>query len=171
MHLLKVIEALDCKITGGSEYQWQSYGPNARWLDFETEHAHASVVFDSINQTVYLAEVNDINEKYAYRWLNPEFKETYIKECKEKNTDPNLAWDNKQWTDLEVMEDFLDKASAIMQGESFDNRIQVPLTLDDDELFLLFKMAHERDITLNEMVEIVLQEIIDRNRFVNGVKS
>jgi hypothetical protein len=37
----------------------------------------------------------------------------------------------------------------------------VPLTLGDDEMFELMKMAHEQDITLNELVERLLRRVID----------
>ena len=34
------------------------------------------------------------------------------------------------------------------------------LTLGDDQMFELMKLAHERDVTLNQMVEIVLRNAI-----------
>lgn len=163
MHLSKVNEALDHKITGGSEYCWTCW-PNARWLDYESDHAHASVVFNSETQQIYSAEVNDKEGKYRpYRWLNPFYKEDLYKEAKERNVDANQAWDDIIWYDLETSGDWLDKARAIMRGEKFDNRVEVPLDLDDETLFKLFVMAHERDVTLNKMVEIVLEEVIARN--------
>lgn len=164
MHLSKVNEALDHKIVGGSEHQWSCWD-NARFLDYESEYAHASVIFNTMTQEVYCAEVNDkLDEVKPYRWLNPAFKDAYINEAKERNVDPNLAWDDKTWYDLETREDWLTKARAIMQGEDFDRRVEVPLDLDDDTLFKLFMMAHENDLTLNKMVEIVLQETINRHR-------
>lgn len=164
MHLSKVNEALDHKIAGGAEYQWSCW-PNARWLDYESEYAHASVVFNCETQEVYTAEVNDKDNKHKpYRWLNPAFKEDMVIEAMNRGVDPNQAWDNTNWYDLETQEDWLTKARAIMRGESFDSRVEIPLDLDDDTLFKLFTMAHERDITLNKMVEIILQETINRHR-------
>ena len=162
MNLLEAIESLEGKITGGSEHQWDCYGSNARYLDFESEHAHASLIFDAVNQTVYVAEINDKDDKFAYRWQNPEFKDKYLNECKERNVDPNKAWDEKNWTDLETSGDFLDKANRIIRGESFDTRVVMPMDFDKDELYSLMTMAHERDITLNQMIEIVLEEAIKK---------
>lgn len=162
MNLLEAIESFEGKISGGSEYCWKCYGSNARYLDFESEHAHASLIFDSVNQTVYVAEMNDKDDKFAYRWQNPEFKEQFLGECAERGVDPKKAWDEKNWTDLETTDDFLNKANRIIRGESFDTRIQVPLDLDKEELFRLMTMAHERDITMNKMVEVILQQEIDR---------
>lgn len=164
MHLSKVNEALDHKISGGSEYGWTCW-PNARWLDYESDYAHASVVFNTQTQEVYTAEVNDKENKHRpYRWLNPIYKEDMYQEARRRRVEANRAWDNVMWTDLEVQEDWLDKARAIMRGEEFDERIEVPLDLDDDTLMQLFMMAHERDITMNQMVEIVLKEVIARHK-------
>jgi hypothetical protein len=161
MDLKQVMTALDYKITGGSEYLWQCY-PNARDLDFESDYATASIVFNSQTQEVYCAEVNDKKDKLpAYRWLNPDYKDAYKNECVEKNTEFNLAWDDKKWTDLEVSDDWCAKANAIMNGLMFDTRIVVPLDLSDTELFQLMKLAHERDVTLNKMVEMVITNVIN----------
>jgi len=167
MHLSKVNEALDHRITGGSEYQWDCYGFNVRFLDYESDYAHASVVFDTTTQTVYEATVSSKDESVRpYRWLNPETKDLHLHECKEREIDSNVAWDDVKWVDLETMEDYLDKASAIFNGEGFDERVQVPLDLSRDELFNLMKMAHERDMTLNELVEEILWDVINREKKV-----
>ncbi len=164
MHLSKVNEALDHRITGGSEYGWQCW-PNARWLDYESDHAHASVVFNSETQEIYTAEVNDIANKYKpYRWLNPTYKEAMLKEARKRRINQKRAWDNVEWYDLETQEDWLDKARAIMRGEEFDTRVQVPLTLNKDELYQLMELAHKNDVTLNKMVEIILQNMIDKHK-------
>lgn len=39
---------------------------------------------------------------------------------------------------------------------------EVPLDLTDSELLVLFKMAHEADITFNKFVEQVLVEYLER---------
>jgi hypothetical protein len=161
MHLSKVNEALSHRITGGSDYQWGCYGPNVRFLDFESEYAHASVVFDTATQEVYEATIDSKNESTKpYRWISPEFKYAYLDEAKERGVDPQHAWDNVKWIDLEVHEDFLTKAEAIFNGEDFDTRVQVPLELEREELYRLMTMAHERDITLNELVEDILWNVI-----------
>lgn len=164
MHLSKVNEALDHRITGGSEYGWNCWA-NARWLDYESDYAHASVVFNSETQEIYTAEVNDKADKYKpYRWLNPVYKEQMYQEARKRRIEANRAWDETMWYDLETSEDWLDKARAILRGEEFDTRVQVPLNLEKDELFKLMELAHEHDVTLNKMVEIILEEMIVRHR-------
>jgi len=44
-----------------------------------------------------------------------------------------------------------------------DNRVEVELELDEDLQFRLMQMAHERDITLNQLIENILREFIAAN--------
>lgn len=161
MKLMEVNNSLSHKIIGGSEYCWKSFGNTARYLDYETEYAYASVVFDSRTQDIYAAEINDKADKHSpYRWLNPNYKQKYYNEAKERNVDPNEAYDNIKWVDLETEEDWLTKANAIANGKEFDTRVEVTLELDDELMFELMMAAHTRDITLNKMVEHILKEVI-----------
>ena len=171
MKLNEVNEALDHKITSGSEYQWNCY-PDARYLDYESDFAHVSVLYSTTDQTVYQAEVSVKREawdedKKPYRWLNPDYKDALYKESEKRQVDTDIAWDDVKWIDLEMAEDFLEKATAIFSGEEFDTRVKVEFDLDERSILKLATEAHKRDITLNKMIEIILQEVIDRHR-VNG---
>jgi macrodomain Ter protein organizer (MatP/YcbG family) len=99
--------------------------------------------------------------------LNPDYKNAFYKEAKKRKVDPEQAWDDVKFIDLEMEEDFLEKATAIFSGEEFDTRVKVEFDLDDRSILQLATEAHKRDITLNKMIEIILQEVIDRHR-VNG---
>jgi len=170
MFLKDVNEVLNHKIVGGSEYYWNCY-PKSRFMDYESEYAHVSVLFSTETQVIYCAEINDKENKYKpYRWLNPEYKDAYVAEAKERGIDPNNAWDNTDWLDLELSVDWLEKAKAIFNGLNFDERIQVPVNIDNDVILELALQAHKRDITLNKMIDIVLQTAIDQHR-VNGTIS
>jgi len=162
MHLNEVNVALDSRIVDGSEYQWTCWD-NGRFLNYESEYADVSIVFNSTNQVVYEANIYSKQDEKSHRWLNPEYKDAYLKEAKERNVDPNIAYDEVKFVDLDVSEDWLEKANAIFNGRPYDSRIQVPLDLDDDILFQLCLEAHKHDITLNQMVEKVLREVIDKH--------
>ena len=43
-----------------------------------------------------------------------------------------------------------------------DNKVEVVLDLTDAEFLVLFKMAHERDMTFNNFVEHVLQNYLEQ---------
>ena len=47
-------------------------------------------------------------------------------------------------------------------NEINDGRSEIEIDITDDEFLRLAKMAHERDITFNKMVEHILSEEINR---------
>ena len=47
--------------------------------------------------------------------------------------------------------------------ESEDRRATVEVTLEDHEWYELMKLAHQRDITLNQLVEQILREFIQEH--------
>jgi len=48
-----------------------------------------------------------------------------------------------------------------------DNRTEVALDLTDAELLVLFKMAHEKDMTFNNFVEQVLRDFLEQLEYDN----
>jgi hypothetical protein len=155
------MELVDYRITEGGDYNLYSHNAYAlsSW-NGEQDGYSMEVVFDTKTQVVYCVEVCDYANNRAYRLIDPAYKEV----------DENAqAWDDTEWIDLEVDDDFIQKCLAIKAGEDYDTRISVPLELDDDMLFDLMKLAHERDITLNELVTIALEESIDQHRMLNEI--
>lgn len=160
------LEVIDYRITEGSDYTWKSFGPNARWLDSNTSDDYsASIIFDSKTQEVYRAEVCDHINDRAYRLTNPTYAEAVKQEAKERNNDDLQAWDEVKWTELETAEDWVEKATAIRDGREYDTRVSIPLDLPHDVLFQLMRMAHEKDITLNQMMIQMVMTAIDRVDF------
>lgn len=45
-----------------------------------------------------------------------------------------------------------------------DNRSTIEIDLTDEEFMHIARLAHERDITFNQMVEHILQQEIDRRK-------
>lgn len=166
------MEVVDYRITEGSEYGWQCYGENAHRLDSwngDNEEGYSvSVVFDTRTQVVYEIETCDYKNQRAYRLLNPEFRGAVNSEAESRNVENEVAWDEVNYTDLEVAEDFLEKTRKIVAGENYDTRVQIQLNLPDDELFKLMVIAHERDITLNELVCEVLESAIAKEKTDRG---
>jgi len=154
---------IDYKITEGSEYGWKCYGHNAYRIDrWVIDQFSIGIVFDNINHTVFEVEVCDYKRDHAYRLINPEYIDSYYKEAKERLCDDDVAWDGVKFTDLEVEEDFLEKARAIVLGEDYSTDVQMVLDLADDEILLLTNMANERNITLNELVVNILSEMTNK---------
>jgi hypothetical protein len=161
------METVDYRITEGSDYGWQCYGTDAHSLDSwnQQQDGHSvSIVFDTRTQTVYEASAYDYKHNRAYRLINPDYREAHSDEAREKNVLEKQAWDDVNYVDLETDDDFLTKARSIVLGEDYDTRVSVPLNLPDDSLFQLMKLAHEADQTLNQFVEQILKEAIEREQ-------
>lgn len=47
------------------------------------------------------------------------------------------------------------------------NRVTIEIDLDEDLLYQLMLKAHEHDITLNQMIEKILREFIDKETGVS----
>ena len=157
------MELADYRITEGADYQWQSYGPDAYIMtswNGEQDGYSFSIYFDTKTQVVYEVQAHDYKNERAYRIINPDFAEANANEADERDIDNNIAWDDLAYVDLEVDDDFIQKCLAIKAGEDYDTRVSVPLDLPDDVLFDLMKLAHSQDITLNELVEGILEDAI-----------
>jgi hypothetical protein len=163
--LKEYFELIDYRVTEGSDYGWDCYGPNtytiSSWNGVHGRGGYSfNCVFDTRDQTVYAVEVCDYTNDRAYRMINPDFKSAHDQEAKDQDVDPKEAWDDVDYVDLDVDDDFMQKCLAIRAGEDYDTRVEVPLVLDDDQLFDLMKMAHKQDVTLNTLVENMLRDFI-----------
>ena len=156
------MEIVDYQITEGSIYNL--YSPNAYALSsWNGEHDGHSmeIIFDNKTHVVYCVEACDFKNDRAYRMVNPDYKEVDIH---------TQAWDDTEWIDLDVDDDFIQKALAIKAGEDYDTRVIVPIDIPDADLLVYMKIAHERDITFNELVTIALEEAIEEYR-INDIPA
>jgi hypothetical protein len=159
------METVGYRITEGSDYGWQCYGPNAHMLDSwnGSQDGHSfTIVFDTKTQVVYEVQAHDYVHNRAYRIINPDYAKANKKEAKQRGVSRKEAWDDVNYVDLETDEDWLAKAQAIFANEDYDTRVSVPLDIEDDLVFEMMKQAHERDITLNQYVELILKKVIDK---------
>jgi hypothetical protein len=157
------MELVNYRITEGSDYGWQCYGSDAYMLDSWNGHheGHSfTIIFDTKDQTVYEVQAHDYVHNRAYRMINEDFQKKNRKEAKRRDINRAEAWDDVDYVDLDVDDDFFQKCLAIREGEDYDTRVLVPLDLDEDTIFRMMRMAHERDITLNELVEQSLRHAI-----------
>jgi len=162
------MEVCDYKITEGSEYCWECFGPNAYRLDSwnQDQEGHTvSIVFDTMTHVVYEATAYDYKRNHAYRLINPDYKFAHDDEASGRGVDINQAWDDVNYIDLDVDDDFIQKALAIVADEDYDTRVSVPVEFTDEELLTYMKIAHDRDITFNQLVEEALQAAIDEFKY------
>lgn len=167
------LEATQYRITAGSEFIWDCYGRNARYLDCgespdgDTEYS-ASIVYDTETQVVYVAELWDYKRKRYYRYFcDSEYRELYRTESEKRHLDFDEAFDEAKYTDLDCPVDFLAKVSAVFREEDYPDDVTVFVDIDDENLFELMKQAHEKDITLNMLLNQLISEMVEREKNQN----
>ncbi len=161
------MEIVDYRITEGSNYCWQCYGPNAYALDSWNgdQGGHSfTIIFDTKTQEVYEVQAHDYRNQRAYRMFNPDYKASHDEEAIVRTANGKEAWEDVDYVDLEVDDDFIQKALAIRAGEDYDTRVQISVDFTDEELLKYMVMAHERDMTFNEFVEEAIKAAVDRYR-------
>ena len=164
--LKEFMEAVNYRITEGSEYGWQCYGPNAYALDSwngEQDGHSAGIVFDTRTQEVYQVTAYDYTRERAYRLINPAYKEMHDEEGQDRGSNTKEAWEDVEYTDLETEADFIEKLTAIVNEEDYDTRVEIPVDFSDEELLTYMKLAHEKDVTFNQLIEEALREAIARH--------
>jgi hypothetical protein len=166
INLKEWMELVDYRITEGSDYGWGCYGPNSFQLDsWNGVHGKGgysfSIVFSTKSQKIYEVSMCDYTNDRAYRMINPKFQEKHRKEAEMRDVNLNEAWDTVDYVDLDVLDDFIQKALAIRAGESYDTRVQVQVDFSDEDLLQYMKIAHERDVTFNQLVEDALRHAIE----------
>ncbi len=153
---------------------WNCYGSNAYRLDSwngEQDGHSVSIIFDTKTQEVYETTAYDYKNQRAYRLINPNYKAKHDAESEDRGVLGNQAWDDVDYTDLEVEEDFLAKAEAIVNDCEYDTRVQIPVEFSDDELLTYMKLAHDRDITFNQLVEEALRFAIEEHKIREELDS
>jgi hypothetical protein len=160
------MELVDYKITEGSDYGWGCYGPNSFTLDsWNGVHGVGgysfSIVFSTKSQKIYEVSMCDYTNNRAYRMINPTFQEKHRKEAEMRDVNLNEAWDGVDYVELDVVDDFIQKALAIRANEPYDTRVQVQVDFSDEDLLQYMKIAHERDVTFNQLVEDALRQAIE----------
>lgn len=162
--LQQFMDAVEYRISEGSNYTWDSFGQTAYCLesviDNDVAKYHIGIVFDTTNKTVYEVEAHDYTTHRAYRYTNPLWVDAVRQEAQRRGINYDIAYDSVKFIDLEVEDDWIEKARAIVRGEDYDTRVKIPLELDKEELLQLMTAAHEQDITLNDYVERILRQYV-----------
>jgi hypothetical protein len=93
------IEAIAGRPRGGSEIvTWDAWGHPSWYIDWGTEDSHLMSVVALENQTVVCVELFAANA--AFRWIEPEFRGDFMRECLDKKIDPeDSGWG--LWQDVE----------------------------------------------------------------------
>lgn len=163
MSMKRWMEMVEYRVTEGSDYNWQSYGYDAYMLDSWNgdQDGHSfTIIFDTKTQEVFEMQAHDYKNQRAYRLINPNYAPKRMMEVTDRD-DNDEAWEDVNYIDLETVDDFFEKGTAIYNGVSYDTRVEVPIDFTDEELLKYMKAAHEKDMTFNQFVEEALRHAIE----------
>ena len=132
------------------------------WLMERYNHWIISVQFDPVYHDVYQIDViKQLNGIESYRWVNVK----YLKQYHKNNFDYQI--DNKHITEfyqeyspLKILAVARDAVEGIRVHEEAYESIELDLT--DSELALIARAAHAEDITINEFMNNVIREELDK---------
>lgn len=162
MNLHEFFTLFNYKITDGSEFLWKCFGDHARSIELSNDNVVGLVVFSKLTQEIFQAEVYNETAAIAYRWMSPVNRDAYRSECTTRNVSFSEAWDGCDFIDVETPEAFMKKAQNLIDGEKPDECDEVEIKLSNDEIVALSLEAHKRNITLNEMMNVALREMLDK---------
>jgi len=123
-------------------------------ISYGTDEHFLTCIFDVVSQEILEITAEDYIQQNFYRWTTEDFKEL-------QEDDTN--WVGKKYCELEVVEDMLEKAAAIVSGRVYDTRVSVPFELSDKDFMVIARSAHEKDITFNQLVERALRAAINNH--------
>jgi hypothetical protein len=158
------LAAVDYRITETSDYGWSCYGEHAQVFTYwDNSHTGVStdIIYDLKTEVVYEVTAHDFAMSKSYRMINPTYRKKYLAEVKERDQD-DWAYDDVAYVDLETDEDLKDKLTKILNYEIYDTRVEVPLDLNRDQIYVMMEEAHKQDMTLNQYVEHLLRQAIDK---------
>lgn len=156
------MEVANYRITEGGDYF--AYGGAYALTSWNGDQDGYSIeiIFSPRTQEVYEVQACDYKHNRAYRLVHGDYRDEKLVE---------EAWDNVNWIDLESDDDWFQKALSIVAGEDYDTRVTIPIDLPEAELMVLFKAAHDADMTFNDFVEKILREKLADEGFINLLKE
>jgi hypothetical protein len=157
MKLKKILKLFDYRISEGSEFLWDCFGPNARYLDFngpDSMQNSVGVVYDTITTKVYQIDFCCESVDDVYTWVDPEYEVAHHRECTARNVERTNQCYSKQ--------SFLTMALDAYHGRvpDTDLALDIDLNLSAGDVHQLHLMSVEKGITFDELVnEALAQEI------------
>lgn len=142
------------RITDCYEHQWKSYN-KAQVLCFEDDKLnslfHLSIAYLPADMEYVALEVKDWDSNIRYVLANPKFasaiSDDYIRH----------EVDDEKLIFLEVLEDFVEKASAIISRKPYDKNILIELNLPESDIEALTQQAEKLGKALNDyLVEVIM---------------
>ncbi len=172
MEIKDFMEAVNYRFEGVGGYTWNSYGKDCYYLDYNdvNKNVSASLVYSTSNMEVMEFTVCDYIKNLAFRWINSDYEHRHMAEIKYRGI-VDEAWDDPHtlWTPMNET-NILSIAKLIISSSSYDHTsykdvdkmVSVDIDLEEDEWYVLMLAAHNANVTLNEFVNRILRDHIEK---------
>lgn len=156
------LDAIKNNITNIETYNWDCYGDNCKIFDSYIEKRYeCNAVVALPSGELRELTFHDFVKSKSYRWIDPDYKDVYNSEASSLGVNPNEAWDDVLYCEVELVEDILEKMTAVNEGREYDPRITIPVNMTNEEFMQIAKAAHQLDITINEFIHRALVEALE----------
>ena len=132
------------------------------WLIEKHNRWVIGVQFDPAYHEVYQIDVIILGDDIArHRWVNPKYIERYHNNNFEYQIDDkHIKEVYKEHTPLKILDIARDAVDGITYNN--DGTVNIPLDMTDAEIALIARAAHAEDITINEFMNKVVKEELDK---------
>ena len=161
-----VNQVLENRIVGGSRYLWNTYGSNARYLEYalldtdgddqEPTESSSSVVYDTRTRVIY--EWETVVDGVPYKWINPGSIESHENAYQVRGFDQNIAWDDTYYENVSWNQ----MIELIHNYNKTTPQVEVELEFSQDVYQMLVEYSHKHDLTINEAVNNLLGMIVEK---------
>ena len=145
------LKLFDYKLACCSKFEWSCWKDGWTYVS-ENEYGHVEATINPTEDIIYEVNVYSHKTKQPYRWLNPNFIDTFKSECIARRVEFDKAWDDMAYFDTESLDDIFDKVYAIFHDLDFDETVVINLQLDAATLLRLSMAAHSQRLTLNDYI-------------------
>jgi hypothetical protein len=111
----------------------------------------------------------DYSKEHAYIWINPEYHDAYFEEAASRNVNPLEVVDGLNYVEVCMLDDIIDKVTAMCNNVEYDTRVSFPLDLPDDLYDELLTIADKKSVTVEKLIEDVLTESMTRYETSNNL--
>jgi len=159
MKLIDVIDAAGGRCSGGDPYMWHCYGEHANYMEFRTVagQGYSHCIYDTKTYMVYEVHAEIPEKDQAFRWLNPKTKDAYLQEATQRKVNPNEAWDEVEYINIDEYDEMLNLLTEIGEGTYQEDEFTMPMPGTIGGAKLIFPEENMNTYMVNLDVRHVLE--------------
>jgi hypothetical protein len=140
----------------------KSYDPNGTVgtlivRKVSTDHAKVWIRYESETKTPHSVVTIDHSNTSYYRWYHPAYREAWYNE----DTEVFGGYIDGHGHETQGIEDIIVKVGQLLRGEETDGKVVMVFDLAPETIEALDTIALTREISRDQAIEYILQELID----------